>query len=85
MMNPEIITLAKQFHLSVLYRGRFTPEQEGLSGEEYLLSVLRAEPKPVTSVRRQSGQNKPAFPHTKALKSLTPASKKGSPVNSWKL
>jgi len=43
MMNPEIITLAKQLHLSVLYHDRFTPEREGLSGEEYLLSVLRAE------------------------------------------
>lgn len=41
-MNPEIITLAKRFHLGILQREmpQFT---EGLSNEEYLLAVLRAE------------------------------------------
>lgn len=41
-MNREILTLAKQFHLSVLSGGKFTPG-ESLSGEQCLLEVLRAE------------------------------------------
>jgi hypothetical protein len=41
-MNPEIMTLAKQFHIGVLSRGKFIPQQ-GLSNEEYLLEILRAE------------------------------------------
>ena len=41
-MNPEIMTLAKQFHIGVLSRGKFMPQQ-GLSNEEYLLEILRAE------------------------------------------
>lgn len=41
-MNPEIMTLAKQFHIGILSRGKFMPQQ-GLSNEEYLLEILRAE------------------------------------------
>lgn len=41
-MNPEIVTLAKRFHLGMLQREmpQFTDD---LSNEEYLLAVLRAE------------------------------------------
>ncbi len=41
-MTPELISLAKQFRLSVLAGGKFTAN-EALSGEEYLLHLLRAE------------------------------------------
>ena len=40
-MNPELISLAKQFHLSVLYGGKFKSNNE--SSEACLLEVLRAE------------------------------------------
>lgn len=42
MMTPELISLAKQFRISVLTTGKF-PIRDDLSGEEYLLEVLRAE------------------------------------------
>lgn len=41
-MNQELLSLAKQFHLSVLAGGKFTGSQD-LTGEQYLLEVLRAE------------------------------------------
>jgi DNA replication protein DnaC len=41
-LNPEIITLAKRFRLSVLYCD-VLELTEDLSNEEYLLSILRAE------------------------------------------
>lgn len=43
-MNHEILALAKQFRLSILYDGKFTAP-DGLSYEEYLLLMLRAEAK----------------------------------------
>jgi DNA replication protein DnaC len=43
-MNPEIIKYAKQFYIRVLATGAIEPEQ-GLSNEEYLLSIFRAEAK----------------------------------------
>lgn len=43
-MNPEIISYAKQFRLSVLVNGQFSPP-EGLGNQEYLLELLRAEAK----------------------------------------
>ena len=42
-MIPELIALAKQFHLGVLYQGHFHTDRDGLSNEEYLLEVFRAE------------------------------------------
>jgi DNA replication protein DnaC len=42
-MTPELISLAKRFHLSVVSQGRFKPSQHELNGEEYLLEMLRAE------------------------------------------
>jgi len=41
-MNSEIISLAKQFHIGILSHGKFMPQQ-GLSNEEYLLELFRAE------------------------------------------
>jgi len=41
-MNPEIVELAKRFHLSAISRGKFAPSP-GLSGEEYLLELLKTE------------------------------------------
>ena len=41
-MSPEIIKFAKQFHISVLARNEIELAQ-GLSNEEYLLSIFRAE------------------------------------------
>lgn len=41
-MNPEILFFAKQFHLGIITRGKFTPTA-GLSNEEYLLELFRAE------------------------------------------
>ena len=41
-MNAEIVSLGKQFRLGVLSSGKFAPRQ-GLSNEEYLLEMLRAE------------------------------------------
>ena len=41
-MNPELISLAKQFRISVLPSGKF-PSGDGLSNEDYLLEVFRAE------------------------------------------
>ena len=41
-MKAETISFAKQFNLGVLHRGKFIPA-EGLSNEEYLLSIFRAE------------------------------------------
>lgn len=41
-MNPELISLAKQFRISVLTSGKFAIPGD-LSNEEYLLEVLRAE------------------------------------------
>lgn len=41
-MKPEIISLAKQFRISVISSGKFKPLDD-LSNEEYLLAVLRAE------------------------------------------
>jgi DNA replication protein DnaC len=43
-VNHEIIALAKQFRMSVLYDGKFSAS-DGLSNEEYLLELLRAEAK----------------------------------------
>lgn len=41
-MKPEIVTLAKQLHLGVLTRGKFSPP-DGLSNEDFLLALFRAE------------------------------------------
>jgi len=41
-MNAEIISFAKQYHFGVLTRGHFHPK-DGLSNEEYLLDLFRAE------------------------------------------
>jgi DNA replication protein DnaC len=41
-MTPELISLAKQFRISVLSDGKFSPA-EGLSNEEFLLELFRAE------------------------------------------
>lgn len=41
-MTPEIISLAKQFRISVLSTGKFSVPED-LTNEEYLLEVLRAE------------------------------------------
>jgi DNA replication protein DnaC len=41
-MNHELVTLAKQSRISVLYSGKYTAAP-GLSNEEYLLDILRAE------------------------------------------
>jgi len=43
-LNPEIISLAKQFHFGVISRNNFTIP-EGLTGEEFLLTLFRAEAK----------------------------------------
>jgi len=43
-MNNEIITLAKQLRISVLSSGKYN-SQDGLSNEDYLLNLLRAETK----------------------------------------
>lgn len=43
-MKPEIKSLAKQFRISVLSSGKYTPA-EGLSNEDYLLDILKAEAK----------------------------------------
>jgi DNA replication protein DnaC len=43
-MKPEIISLAKQFHFGVISQNKFTVP-EGLSGEELILSLFRAEAK----------------------------------------
>ena len=43
-MNPEIISYAKQFRISVLTDGKFKPH-EGLNNTEFLLELLRAESK----------------------------------------
>ena len=43
-MNNELISLAKQFRISVLYDGKI-PAKDNLSGEEYLLELFRAEAK----------------------------------------
>jgi DNA replication protein DnaC len=40
-MNPEIISLAKQFHLSILSSGKFVSSYE--KGDECILEVLKAE------------------------------------------
>jgi DNA replication protein DnaC len=41
-MNPEIITLAKRFHIGILQK-EIPQFSSGLSNEEYLLAILRAE------------------------------------------
>ncbi len=41
-MNPELISLAKQFRINILKTGKFTAP-ENLSNEEYLLEIFRAE------------------------------------------
>jgi DNA replication protein DnaC len=43
-MNPEIVSLAKQFHFGVISQNRFTIP-ENLSGTEFLLHLFRAEAK----------------------------------------
>ena len=42
-MTSELIALAKQFHLSVVSQGKLSQISAQLSGEQYLLEVLRAE------------------------------------------
>jgi len=42
MLNSEIISLAKQLHLSVISHGKYTPD-ENLSNEGFLLDLLRSE------------------------------------------
>jgi DNA replication protein DnaC len=42
-MTAELISLAKQFHLSVISQAKFSHSGNGLTGEQYLLEVLRAE------------------------------------------
>jgi DNA replication protein DnaC len=41
-MTPEVISLARQFRISVLTTGKFVASDD-LSNEEYLLEILRAE------------------------------------------
>jgi DNA replication protein DnaC len=48
-MNPEIMELAKRFHLSAITRGKFDPP-ECLSGEALLLELLKTE----DTLRRES-------------------------------
>lgn len=43
-MTPELISLAKQFHISVLTSGKIT-SRDDLSNEDYLLEIFRAERK----------------------------------------
>jgi len=43
-MNPEIISLAKQFHFGVISQNKFAIP-EGVTGEEFLLALFRAEAK----------------------------------------
>ena len=43
-MTPELISLAKQFRISVLSSGKL-PVLEDMSNEDYLLEILRAERK----------------------------------------
>jgi DNA replication protein DnaC len=42
-MTPEILSLAKRFRINVVSNGKFSPSRVDLSGEEYLLEILRAE------------------------------------------
>jgi DNA replication protein DnaC len=42
LLSAEIVSLAKQLHLSVISRGKFIPE-EGLANDAFLLSMLRCE------------------------------------------
>jgi DNA replication protein DnaC len=43
-MNPEIISLAKQFHFGVISQNKF-PIPENLTGEDFILALFRAEQK----------------------------------------
>jgi DNA replication protein DnaC len=43
-MNPEIISLAKQFHFGVISQNKFAIP-EGLCGEDFILELFRAEAK----------------------------------------
>lgn len=43
-MNPEIISLAKQFHFGVISQNKFTVP-EGIEGEDFILALFRAEAK----------------------------------------
>ena len=42
-MNHELRSLAKRFFLTTVAQGKFTPSRHDLSGEEYLLELLRTE------------------------------------------
>ena len=42
-MTPELLSLTKRFHLKVASGRKFTPSRHDLTGEEYLLELLRAE------------------------------------------
>ena len=42
-MTHELLSLAKRFHISVVSQGKFSPSTGDLTGEEYLLEILRAE------------------------------------------
>ena len=42
-MTSELISLSKRFHLSVVAQGKFSQSSDELTGEQYLLEVLRAE------------------------------------------
>ena len=62
-MTPELISLAKQFRISVLSSGKL-PVLEDMSNEEYLLEILRAERKArdeLATSERLSQARLPAF------------------------
>lgn len=83
-MTPEIISLAKQFRISVLSTGKFAASDD-LSNEEYLLEVLRAEQaaREERAIRERLKQARlPAFRHLRVLRNLIPISKKASQENS---
>jgi hypothetical protein len=69
-MNAEVMSLGKQFHLGVLSSGNFTARQ-GLSNEEYLLEMLRAEAQARDKKAESERVKQARLLHTRGSKNLT--------------
>jgi DNA replication protein DnaC len=75
-MNPEIISLAKQFHFGVISQNKFTIPED-LKGEEFILELFRAEAKSREERAAADRLRQARFPSFKSFKDFDTNFQKG--------